>query len=226
MESPTTSSQLKYTSPAWPVRLGGAAIFVSVLFIFIISANVPFYVPFISFVFMLLAVFLSADTSVTADKSSRLLTVRKKRILGSSNIVYPFDDIAFLCQNITTSINQKGEKYEKTNYTLGLNSQTGTLPGYYKGRKPVPLPVPTSVFTIFSGAIRNVQEYTHAKTIAEFIGVPLFVNGGSNDAFVNTAEVIPGYLKDMQSLPDAFAQAKKENERVAREILGDKYPGK
>lgn len=223
-ESLGTSSVLKYTSPAWPTRLGGISIFICVLLVFSFSTNVSFVFPLVSFLFMLVGIFFSAEISVLADRSSRLLIVTKRRIIGSTNISYQFDDIAFLCQNITTSTNQKGEKYEKTKYTLGLNSQTGTFSGYYRGRKPVPLPIPTSVLTIFSGTMRNIQEYTRARAISEFIGVPLYVNGGLNDSIVNTAEVIPEYIKDIQSLPDVFAQAKKENERVAREVLGDKYP--
>ena len=224
MESSNTSLLLKYTSPAWPTQLASVTIFVGVMSIFLFAENVPVLIPAISFGFMLLVVFVSADTTVIADKSSRSLTVIKKRILGSTNTAYVFDDIAFLCQNITTSTNQKGESYEKTTYTLGLNSQTGTFQGYYRGRKPISLPIPTSIFTILNKTLRSVQEFTRARELAKFIGVPLFVNGGSNDTLVNTAEVIPGYLEGIQHIPEALAQGNKESEKAAREILGDKYP--
>ena len=223
MESPIISPLLKYVSPAWPARFGGVSIFIAVLIVFLFSPSVPVYVPAISFGVMLISIFLSAETLIIADGSLETLTVAKKRILGSTNIVYPYNDIAFLCQNISTSVNQKGETIENVKYTLGLNSQTGTLPGYYRGRKPIHLPIPTSTFTILNTTLRNVQELTRAHALADFIGVPFFVNGGQNDSLVNTVETIPGYLEDIQKLPDSFAQAKKENERIAREILGDKY---
>lgn len=224
MEPQITSPLLNYTSPAWPARFAGISIFIATLFIFFVFPNVPIFVPVISFVFMLVAIFLSAETSVTADRTLRTLTVIKKRILGSINIVYPYDDIAFICQNIATSVNQNGENTENIKYTLGLNNKTGSLPGYYRGRQPIPLPVPTSAFTMLNGTVRNVQELTRARALSDFIGVPFFVNGGQNDSIVNAVEVAPAYIEGIKKLPDVFAEAKKENERVAREILGDKYP--
>lgn len=224
MGTPAASLVLGYTSPAWPARLAGVSIFVATLFVFFFFPNVPIFFPLISFGFMLVAVFFAAETSVIADRSSRTLTVVKKRIFGSTNIIYPYDDIAFLCQNIIASTNQKGETLENINYTIGLNSKTGSLPGYYRGRQPIRFPIPISAFTMLNRTIRNVQEFTRARELSSFIGVPLFVNGGPNDTFVNTAETIPGYIEGLQKIPDALAQAKKENDRVAREILGDKYP--
>lgn len=224
MESPTASPVLKYTSPAWPARLAGVSIFTVTLLVFFFFPNVPLFVPIISFGVMLLAIFFSAEISVTADRSSRTLTIIKKRILGSTNIIYPYDDIAFICQNITTSVNQKGENTESINYTLGLNSQTGSLSSYYRGRKPIPFPIPTSAFTILNKTVRDAQELTRARVLTDFIGVPLYVKGGSNDSLVNTVETIPEYIKGIQKIPDVFAQAKKENDRVAQEILDGKYP--
>lgn len=224
MESPITSPLLEYISPAWPARLASVSIFIVTLIFFFLFPNVSLFIPVISFGVMLLAIFFAAEISVTADRSLRTLTITKKRILGSTNIVYPYDDIAFICQNITTSVNQKGENTESINYTLGLNSQTGSLPSYYRGRKPIPFPIPTSAFTMLSRTARNIQELTRARVLSDFIVVPLYVNGGQNDTIVNTVETIPGYLEGIQKIPDVFAQAKKENDRIAREILGDKYP--
>lgn len=224
MEPQITPPLLEYTSPAWPARIAGVSIFLATVFIFFFFHNVPLLVPIISFGFMLIAIFLSADTSVTANRSLRTLTVVKKRILGSTNIVYSYDDIAFICQNITTSVNQKGESTENIKYTLGLRGKTGALPGYFRGYQPIPFPVPTSAFTMLNSTVRNVQELTRARALTDFIGVPFFVNGGQNDTLINTMETIPGYIEGIQKIPDALARAKKENDRVAREILGDKYP--
>lgn len=228
MEPQITSPVLKYVSPAWPGRVAGISIFLGSLLILVLFPNVPWFVPAITFLMMIIAFLFSAETTMIADKTSKTLTVSKKRILGSSNIVYPFDDIAFICQNITTSANQKGENTESIRYTLGLRSHTGTLPGYYRGYQPIQLPIPTSAFTMFSSTIRNVQELARVRELTNFVGVPFFVNGGPNDTLVNTVEVTPGYIKEIQNLsanlPEILAQAKIENEKAAREILGDKYP--
>lgn len=224
MEPQVTSLVLEYTSPAWPARLTGVSIFVAVLIIFFSSTNFPLFVLLIVFAFMIVAVFLSADTSVTADRSLKTLTITKKRVIGSTSISYPFDDIAFLLQNISNSTNQKGETVENIKFTIGLNSQTGSLPGYYQGRRPIPFPVPVNPLTMFIKTARNIQEFARAQEFASFIGVPLYINGGQNDTFVNVAQDIPRYIEGIQKLPDVFAEAKKENDRVAREILGDKYP--
>ncbi|MBI5798776.1 MAG: hypothetical protein HZB10_02495 [Candidatus Yonathbacteria bacterium] len=98
METQPTSPVLEYTSPTWPGRFAGVSIFIATLFIFFFFPNVPWFIPVISLGFMLVAVIFSAETSVVADRSSQTLTVTKKRILGSTNISYPFDDIAFICQ--------------------------------------------------------------------------------------------------------------------------------
>lgn len=224
METQPISSLLKYVSPAWPARFAGVSIFVGTLLVSFFLPNVPWFVPAISFGFMIVAIFFAAETSVVADQTTRTLTVTKKRILGSTNIVYPFDDIAFICQNITSSVNQKGENTESIKYTLGLRSHTGTLPGYYRGYQPIPFPVPTSAFTMLNSTVRNIQELTRVRTLTAFLGVPFFVNGGPNDSLVNAVEVAPRYIEEIQKIPDVLAQAKIENEKAAREILGDKYP--
>lgn len=225
METQPTSSILKYVSPAWPAQLAGVSIFVGTLLVFFVFPNVPLFVPVISFVFMFVAVFFAAETSVTADGTTRTLTVVKKRILGSSNIVYPFDDIAMICQNITKSVNQKGENTESINYTLGLRSKTGTLPGYYHGYQPISLPVPVGAFTMLSQTVGGIQKLTRARELANFIGVQFYVNGGQNDTLINAMEDAPKYFEAIKNIniSETFAQAKKENDRVAGEILGDKY---
>ncbi|MBI5798775.1 MAG: hypothetical protein HZB10_02490 [Candidatus Yonathbacteria bacterium] len=130
--------------------------------------------------------------------------------------------------DITSSVNQKGENTESIKYTLGLRGHTGTLSGYYRGYQPIQLPIPTSAFTMLNQTVGGIQKSTRARELANFIGVPLFVNGGPNDTLINTVEVAPGYIKDIQNISknllDILAQAKKENEKAAREILGDKYP--
>lgn len=223
MESPITSQQLGYTSPAWPARFAGTSIFIATLFIFFFFPNIPFFVPAITFVVMIPSILFSAETTVIADKTSRTLTVSKKRIMGSTDIVYSFDDIVFICQNITTSVNQKGENTENIKYTLGLRSKTGTLPGYYRGYQPILLPIPISIFAMFIQAMGGVQKLTRARELANFIGVQFYVNGGQNDTLINTMEDAPRYFEAIKNIPDALAEAKKENDRVAREILGDKY---
>lgn len=224
MESPITSPVLKYTSQAWPARLAGVSIFVSALFVFFFFPNVPLFIPIISFVVMLLAVFFAAEISVTADRSLRALTIIKKRIIGSTNITYSFDDIVYFNQNITTSIGEKGERNNKSTYSIALNTQPGST-FYERGRIPNPITIPTSTFAILNKTVRDAQEFTRARALADFIGVPLYVKGGPNDSLANAVETIPGYIEGIQKIPDVFAQAKKENDRVAREILGDKHTG-
>lgn len=226
MEPQITSPVLKYISPAWPGRVAGVGIFLGSLLILVLFPNVPLFVPAITFVMMIVAFLFSAETTMTADRTSRTLTVTKKRIMGSSNIVYPFDDIAIICQNITKSVNQKGENTESVNYTLGLRSKTGTLPGYYHGYQPISLPIPVSTFSMVSQTVGGIQKLTRARELANFIGVQFYINGGQNDTLINTIEDAPRYFEAIKNIniSETFAQAKKENERVAREILGDKYP--
>lgn len=224
MEPQITSPVLKYVSPAWPGRVGGVGIFLGSLLILVLAPNVPLYVPVVTFIVMIFAILFASETTVTADQTVRTLSVAKKRILGSTSIVYPFDDIAFILQNITTAVNQKGESTENIKYTIGLRSKTGTLPGYYRGYQPIQLPLPVSALSMFSNTVGSIQGLTRARELANFIGVPLYVNGGPNDSLANTIEVAPRYIENLKNIPEAFAQAKKENERVAREILGDKYP--
>ena len=221
METSPTSPTLTFTSPAWPVRLSGISIFLVVILIYFFNTNVPIAIPAIVFCFMLVAIFFSSDTSVIADSTVKTLTVIKKRIIGSSNLVYPYDDIIFLCQAISESTNAQGVKSENSSFYITLKSQpTSTM--YYQGRKPIPLPIPTSSFTALSQTARNFQEIAHARSLANFIGIPFYVQGSAHDTLVNTAEDIPGYINDLGKIPDALAKAKEENDRAAKEILGNK----
>jgi len=224
MEPQPTSSVLKFVSPAWPARLGGLGIFLGSLVILVLTPSVSPLIPAITFVVMILSVIFASETTVIADSTTRTLTVSKKRMVASSNVGYPFDDIAFVCQNITTSVNQKGEGTQSIKYTLGLNSQTGTLPGYFQGRKPIPLPIPGSTFTVMSSFVGGAQKLVRARELANFMGVQFYVNGGQNDTLANTLEDAPKYFEAIKNIPDALAVAKKENEAVARKVLGNKYP--
>lgn len=225
MESSTASSRLEYYSPAWPARFSGVSIFVATLIIHFFFPNVPLFVPIISFSFMILAVFLAAETTVTADKTPRTLTVIKKRIFGSTGSLYSFDDIVYLNQKITTTSGQNGETSEKSAYSLALKSQPGSAL-YERGRIPNPITIPTSPLTMFSSTARNIQEFTRAKELANFIGVQLYINGGQNDAIVNTMENIPGYLSVIKNIPDIVAQAKIENDKAAKEIMQERVSNK
>ncbi len=94
------------------------------------------------------------------------------------------------------------------------------------GYVPTEVPIPVSSFTVFSKTALNIQKFARARSLADFVGVPLYEHGGPNDRLVNTVEILPGLVKTVQDLPDIFADAKKQNDEVAKEILGDKYPQK
>lgn len=229
MEPQIKPLTLEFTSSARLARLGGISIFISTLGIFFYFPDVPLFVPGISFVFMIIAILFSADISVTADSSLRTLTFIKKRIFGSSHIVYEYDDVLFLCQVITTTTNQKGEEIKGNSYTIGLNSQTTSMQPNYLGRRLIPITIPKSGFSVVGGILGDTVEFTRAKLIADFIGVPLYIQGGEHDKLANIQANIPQYVEEIKKLPDtidqikdAMAEAKIENDRMAKEILGGK----
>lgn len=228
MDTEIKPSKLEFTGSAWPARLGGASIFMCTMGVFFYFPNIPLFVPVISFVFMLIAVLFAADETLTADNSLRTLTLIKKRIFGSSQVVYPYVDICFLCQVITTSVNQKGESIKSNGYAIGLNSQTTTMQPNYQGRRLIPITIPKSSFSVVSVFAGSAIEFTRAKLLADFIGVPLYIQGGEHDTLTNIQEDIPKYIEEVQKLPetitqikDVMAQAKIENDKVAQEILNN-----
>jgi hypothetical protein len=222
MESLPISPVLTFTGPAWPARLGGAVIFISTLGVFIFFPIIPVFVPIISFALMLIAVFLSAKVTITADPISRTLTILKKRIIGTSHIAYRYDDIVCLRQNISTTTDGKGISHEKHEYTIAIKGDTSTR--YEGGYRPIPITIPTSAFATLSTTVKHMQLYTRARAIADAVGVPLYAKGSANDDLVRLKENLPGYVDALGKLPDALKEAKKENDRVASEILGDR-PG-
>ncbi len=229
MDPQNKPSVLEFTGPAWPARVGGISIFICTVGVYFYFSNVPMFVLGITFVFMLIAIFFAADVQVVADGSLRTLTVTKKRIFGSSQVVYLYDDICFLCQVISTSVNQKGEAVKSNSYAIGLNSQTTTMQPNYRGRRLITITIPKSSFSVMSVFAGNTQEFVRARTLADFIGVPMYIQGSENDTLTNFAEDTPRYLNEIQKLPetmsqvkDVMAQAKEENDRVAREILSNK----
>ncbi len=221
METSPTSSTLTFISPAWPVRLTGASVFLITLFIFLTGKTVPVAIPLIVFCFMLVALFLSSNTSVSADSIARTLTVTKKRIVGSTCVVYPYADIVFIYQTITSSVNTQGVESKNSSFYITLKSeQTSSM--YYQGRKPIPLPIPTNSFTALNQTVRSFQELARARELANFIGVSFYVQGSEHDTLINTAEDLPYMAESIGKIPEALKQAKEENDRVAQEILNSK----
>jgi hypothetical protein len=198
MDTEIKPSKLEFTGSAWPARLGGISIFLSILGIFFYFPDVPVFILGISFVFMLITILFSADVSVIADNPSRTLTFTKRRMFGSSQVAYGYEDILFLCQVITTTTNQKGEEVKDTSYTIGLNSQTTTLQPNYLGRRLIPVTIPKSGFSVVSAFLGNTEEFTRTKLIADFIGVPLYIQGGEHDKLANIQADTPQYIEEIK----------------------------
>lgn len=233
MDSQNNPTTLTFTGSAWPARIGGISIFICTVGVFFYFPNTPVYVPGITFVFMVLAILLSADVQVTADSSARIFTITKKRILASSQVVYPYDDIYCFCQVTTTSTNQKGEEVKNTSYAIGLNSQTTTTQPSYQGRKLISIPIPKGGASVVSSLAGNTIEFSRATSLANFIGVPFYIKGSEHDTLVNFNANIPRYTEEIKKLPetmsqikDIMAQAKVENDRVAQEILSNQANNK
>ncbi len=228
MEQQPTTPSLTFISSPWLARLSGVSIFFGVLFVYFYFPNVPAYVLVISFCFMVVALLFAAEVLLVADNSLRTLTITKKRIFGSSQVTYLYDDIVFLCQSTSTSIDQNGQKVEAHSYSIGLNSQTTTIQPNYRGRRLVPITIPVSAFTSMSAYARGLQEYARARMLADFIKVPLYIQGSDHDTLANIVEDTPGYIEEIRKLPetiaqvkDAMAAAKEDNDRTAQEILRD-----
>lgn len=229
METLPTQSTLSFTGSALPAQVGGVGIFITALGIYFFIPNVPIYVPLITFLFMIVAVLFSATVTVTADSISKTLTFTKKRIIGSSQVVYEYNDIFCFCQVITKTVNQKGETVTNNKYTIGLNSQRGSLDMSYMGRRLITITIPKSGMSVVSGFMGTTEEFTRMQLLATFIGAPLYVMGGDHDTLANIQADVPRYTEEIKKLPetieqikDAMAQGKKENDMIAREILGGK----
>lgn len=216
-QTPNTSDSLIFTGSPWPARVGGVAIFLCVVGVHFLVQSVPLVIIGIVFVFMLVAILFASDTLVLASKSSQTLTVSKKRILASTNRTYPFSDIAFVCQKITTSTDASGKQTQSTGYYIGLNSRTTTISDIsFRGRVLVPITIPTSSVTVVSPLFGETQEISRARTLADFIGVPFYLQGSEHDTLVNLAEDLPGLVKDIQNIPKAMEEAKASYERPAQ----------
>ncbi len=77
MEQQPIQNELTFTESALTSRIGGIFIFVTTLFIYFFFKDVPFFIPIISAVIMVIVILFAADTKVSADKTFRTLTVEK-----------------------------------------------------------------------------------------------------------------------------------------------------
>ena len=223
MEQPT-QNQFILNETALTVRVGSVSIFTSVVLVFLFFPGITPLVPIVSFFIMVFVILFAANIRVYADRAMRTLTVEKKRIIGSTVAVYAYDDIVYILRNTSVSVISNGQQQKRIEYSLALKGKTSSL--QVGGYIPIPLAIPVSGFTMFSSLGRDMQKFTHAKSLANFIGVPLYEHGGENDTLVNTIEAAPQVIKTIQNLPAILAEAKRQNDEAAREILGDKYPKK
>lgn len=223
METVNTN-QFTLNETALMARGGCVAIFVSVVLLYLFYPGLPLLVPIASFVIMVIAILFTASIKVRADSVMRTLTIEKKRIIGSSVTTYVYDDIVYILRHTAVSVASNGQQQKIIKYSLALKGKTSSLD--VGGYTPTPLAIPVSWFTIFSSLGREMQMFAHAKSLADFIGVPLYERGGENDTLINTVEMAPQLIKTAQNLPNIFAEAKRQNDEAAREILGDNYPKK
>ena len=213
-------NELSFVGSAWPARIGGICIFIVTLVIYFLSSQVKIFIPLIAGVFMILAILFAADVRVVADKTKQILSIGKKRILNSTYTSYPFSDIIYLQRNTSFSTNTNNKQEKRIKYTIALKGQTSARErgGYLL----IPFSIPSGWYTMFSSSLREVQEFTNARVLANFIGVPLYEKGGENDMLANVVAAAPQVLNKLKDLPGIFAKVKEENDKKAQEILGNK----
>lgn len=202
MEIPS-SPTLTFTSSSWPPRISGVSIFLILVGVYFSTPQFPVAVLGISFCFMIVAILFSAETLVVADNMSKTLSVKKKRIIAGSHIVYAYKDIAFIYKQISSLTDAQGKTSDTSSFFIGLNNEMGTTLGFM-GRRPTPLPIPTSSLAVFSGTVKSFQQTANARILADFIGVPFYVQGTDHDTAINEMENVPGYVKDIGKITDAL----------------------